>query len=167
MSGKVRGISALTALAALGIIIGSCTDTVSPPIQNVSGKPYFRGTNDVSADPSQPQFHVHLRFTQSGNALGRPADCEPLPDANCDVLPRNSAGTTAIGPLDDQLIAATVTQITGTFTDPGISFTFTLQNGRTFSFTGTVTNSNTMSGTMSGATLPAPTTIVLSRSLEG
>jgi hypothetical protein len=28
------------------------------------------------------------------------------------------------------------------FTDPEITFTFTIVNGRTFTFTGTVTNSN-------------------------
>ena len=73
-----------------------------------------------------------------------------------------------VGPLDDTQggtigIAATVTQITGTFTDPGISFSITLQNGRTFSFTGTVEAAHTMFLTMSGATLPAPVTIVLDR----
>jgi hypothetical protein len=130
-------------------------------IQKVFDKPYFQGTNSVS-DASQPQIHVHIRFTQSGQTLGRPADCERLPLANCDLLPRNASGLTAIGTLDDQGIAATITQISGTFTDPNISFTFTLANGRTFSFTGTVTNSDTMTGTLTGPTLP-PIQIILSR----
>jgi hypothetical protein len=128
-------------------------------LQYVFSRPYFQGTT-VITDPSQPEIHVHLRFTQDVHTLGRPADCEPLPDANCDLLPRNQAGADAIGELDDAQggtigIAATVTQITGTFTDPGISFTITLQNGRTFSFSGTVENSQTMHLTMTGATLPA------------
>jgi Bacterial Ig-like domain len=131
-------------------------------IQNVSGKPYFQGTNTIT-DTTQARIHVHLRFTQSGQTLGHPADCEKLPVANCDLLPRNSAGATAIGTLDDQGIAATVTDISGTFTDPGITFTFKLANGRTFSYTGTVSNSLTMSGTLSGATLLAPIPMGLSR----
>jgi hypothetical protein len=130
-------------------------------IQKVFDKPYFQGTNAIT-NSSQPQVHVHVRFTQNGQTLGRPADCERLPLANCDVLPRNAAGLVAIGALDDQGVAATITQVSGTFTDPTISFTFTLANGRTFIFTGTVSNSETMTGTLTGATLP-PIQIVLSR----
>jgi hypothetical protein len=149
----------------------ACSSTAEPlPTQDVSGKPYFQGTNDIT-DPSQPQIHVHLRFTQSGRVLGRPADCEPLPAANCDLLPRNAAGATAIGALDDTQggstgIAATVTDITGTLSDPGITFTITLKNGRVFRFTGTVTNSDAMNLTMSGATIPTAISIVLSRTLD-
>ena len=136
-------------------------------IQYVFSVPYFRGTN-VIADDSQPLIHVHLKFSQDGHTLGIASNCAPLPEASCDLLPRNAAGETAIGPLDDTNggtvgIAATVTQITGTFTDPGISFTITLQNGRTFSFTGTVENSQTMHLTMTGATLPGPMSIILDR----
>jgi hypothetical protein len=136
-------------------------------IQYVFSVPYFRGTN-VIANDSEPLIHVHLKFTQDGHVLGRPANCQPLPGAECDLLPRNPAGADAIGPLDDAQggtigIAATVTQITGTFTDPGISFTITLQNGRTFSFSGTVENSQTMHLTMTGATLPRPMSILLDR----
>jgi len=141
-------------------------------IQYVFSRPYFQGTT-VIAGPSQPEIHVHLRFTQDEHILGRPVDCKPLPDAECDLLPRNQAGADAIGELDDAQggtigIAATVTQITGTFTDPGISFTITLQNGRTFSFTGTVENSQTMHLTITGATLPpGGLPIVLDRFASG
>jgi hypothetical protein len=130
-------------------------------IQKIFDKPYFQGTNAIT-NSSQPQVHVHVRFTQNGQTLGRPADCERLPLANCSMLPRNAAGLTAMGALDDQGVAATITQVSGTFTDPTISFTFTLQNGRSFTFTGIVTNSETMTGTLTGATLP-PIQIVLSR----
>lgn len=48
------------------------TDPIDPgPTQSVAGKPYFRGTN-VITDPSQPQIHVHLRFTQNGRVLADP-----------------------------------------------------------------------------------------------
>jgi len=130
-------------------------------IQKVFDKPYFQGTNAIT-NSSQPQVHVHVRFTQSGQTLGRPTDCEKLPLANCSMLPRNAAGLTAMGALDDQGLAATITQVNGTFTDPNITFTFTLQNGRTFVFTGTVTNSETRTRTLTGVTLPA-IQIILSR----
>jgi len=130
-------------------------------IQKVFDKPYFQGTNAIT-NSSQPQVHVHIRFTQNGQTLGRPSDCERLPLANCSMLPRNGAGLSAMGSLDDQGAAATITQVSGTFTDPTISFTFTLANGRTFSFTGIVTNSDTMTGTLAGATLPG-IQIILSR----
>lgn len=152
------------ALDLAGNAIAANFNAAITAIQKVFDKPYFQGTNAIT-NSSQPQVHVHIRFTQAGQTLGRPADCERLPLANCDVLPRNASAATAIGPLDDQGLAATITQITGTFSDPTISFTFTLANGRTFSFTGTVTNSDTMSGTLSGPTLP-PIQIVLSRQPE-
>jgi hypothetical protein len=43
----------------------------------------------------------------------------------------------------------------GTFADPGITFSVTTVNGKTFTFTGTVTQSQQMVGTISGATHPA------------
>lgn len=149
------------ALDLAGNAIAANFNATFTAIQKIFDKSYFQGTNAIT-NSSQPQVHVHVRFTQSGPTLGRPADCERLPLANCDVLPRNAAGLAAIGALDDQGVAATITQVSGTFTDPTISFTFTLANGRTFSFTGTVTNSDTMTGTLTGATLPS-IQIVLSR----
>jgi len=149
------------ALDLAGNAIAADFHSTFKSIQKVFDKPYFQGTNNITSS-SQPQIHVHIRFTQTGQTLGRPADCERLPLANCDVLPRNAAGLAAIGALDDQGVAATITQASGTFTDPNISFAFTLANGRTFSFTGTVSNSETMTGTLTGPTL-LPIQIILSR----
>jgi hypothetical protein len=59
--------------------------------------------------------------------------------------------------------AAMIVGLTGTFTDPGITFTVTLENGRTFTFSGTVAGGYTMNLVVSGATLPqAP--LILTRS---
>lgn len=154
----------VAAMDVAGNAMSTNYQTSFTTIQKIFGKPYFQGTNTIS-DSGQPQIHVHIRFSQSGHTVSRPADCEPLPLANCDLLPRNAAGSAAVGNLDDQGLAATITQISGTFSDPAISFTFTLANGRTFSFTGTVMNSDTMTGTLSGTTL-APIQIVLSRELD-
>lgn len=131
-------------------------------------RPYFQGTSEENDNTGKPQIHVHITFSQSGQTLGRAVECQPLPQADCSLLPRNSAGVDAVGPLDDTQggtvgIAATVTALSGTFTNPGITFDFTLANGRTFTFSGSMTDANTMTGTLSGATLAAPVAITLAR----
>jgi hypothetical protein len=95
-------------------------------------------------------------------------ECQRLPAADCDLLGQNQAGADAIGTYDDNggsgpNVAATITALAGTFSNPGITFTITLQNGNTFTFSGTMTNANTITGTLSGATLTAPVAITLAR----
>jgi hypothetical protein len=129
-------------------------------IQYVGNLPYFQGTD------ANDQIHFHITFgqtEQSGQAITLGLPCPPLPQAFCEVFPLNQAGADAIGPPSpDQNGGALITALTGTFTDPGITFTFTLANGRTFTFTGTVTGSNKMVGTVSGSTLP-PVALTLNR----
>jgi Bacterial Ig-like domain len=128
-------------------------------IQKVADQPYFQGT-DVGG-----RIHFHISFSQSGNTVTLGPTCPGLPQAWCEVFPLNQAGIDATGPPSaNQNGGSLITLITGTFTDPGITFTFTLANGRTFTFTGAVANSSMMTGTVSGATLPA-TQLVLSREL--
>jgi hypothetical protein len=123
---------------------------------------YFQGTNDATA--AQPAVvHIHVSFAQNGSTLSRAVECTPLSGgADCDVLPRNQQALDAFGPLDDGA-AATITALSGTFTNPGITFTFTLANGKSFTFTGNMTSANAMTGTLTGATLSTPISIVLSR----
>jgi len=128
---------------------------------------YFQGTSELN-DNSKPHIHMHITFGQSGSTLGRAVECQPLPAADCDLLGQNQAGTDAIGPYDDNggsgpPVAATITALTGTFSNPGITFTITVANGRTFTFSGTMTDANTLTGTLSGATLTAPVAITLAR----
>ena len=126
-------------------------------VQIVSGAPYFQGT-----DPGD-RIHFHIRFTQSGQSLGVPTDCQPLPLADCEIFALNQAGADAVGPASpNQNGGSFVTAISGTFNDPNITFTFTIANGRTFTYTGTVSNSNKMTGTVSGPTLPS-TALILDR----
>ena len=128
-------------------------------IQKIADQPYFQGT-DVGG-----RIHFHISFSQSGNTVTLGPTCPGLPQAWCEVFPLNQAGIDAIGPPSaNQNGGSLITVITGSFTDPGITFTLTVANGRTFTFTGTVTNSSVMTGTVSGATLPA-TQLVLSREL--
>jgi len=119
-------------------------------LQIVTGKPYFQGTEVGD------RIHFHIRFTQSGQTLGLPTDCQPLPLADCEIFPLNQAGADAIGPASpNQNGGSIITAISGTFNDPNITFTFTIANGRTFTYTGIVSNSNKMTGTVTGASLPA------------
>jgi hypothetical protein len=121
-----------------------------PPGQNVSGQPYFQGT-----DPDD-RIHFHISFNQSGQNLSVASNCQPLPLANCAMFPLNPDGAAAIGPPSPGMNGgAMIVAISGTLTDPGINFAVTLENGRTFNFTGTVSNSNAMTLVVSGATLSA------------
>jgi ATP-dependent Clp protease adapter protein ClpS len=126
-------------------------------IQNVADMPYFQGTD------AGDRIHFHITFTQDGQTLGVIPNCESLPLANCGMFPLNPEGADIIGPESPNMNGgAMIVGITGTVTDPGITFTVTLENGRTFTFTGTVANSNAMTLVVSGATLPA-TDLVLTR----
>ena len=128
-------------------------------IQKVADQPYFQGTDAGS------RIHFHISFSQSGNTITLGPTCPALPQAWCEIFPQNQAGVDAIGPPSpNQNGGSIIAAIAGILTDPGITFTFTIANGRTFTFAGTVTNSNTMTGTISGATLPA-TSLILSREL--
>jgi hypothetical protein len=129
----------------------SFTTAAAPPPtgQDISGLPYFQGTDALD------RIHFHITFTQSGQNVGLPSDCEPLPLANCGMFPLNQEGADIIGPPSPNMNGgAMIVAISGTFTDPGITFTVTLENGRTVTFTGTVSNSDKMTLVASGATLP-------------
>jgi hypothetical protein len=116
--------------------------TVDPqPTQNVEA--YFAGTDATG------NLHVHVHFKQTGKNLTQIDPCVPADD--CRIYPYTPTGQTELGsnfPVD-------LASGTGTFTDPGITFTVTTTNGRTFSFTGTVIQSIQMKGTISGPTHPA------------
>lgn len=113
--------------------------TVDPlPTQSVQA--YFAGTDDTGT------LHVHVHFVQSGHNLTQLSPCVPQDD--CRVYPFNATGQTELGsqfPVD-------IASGSGTFADPGITFSVTTTNGKTFTFTGTVTESKQMIGTISGAT---------------
>jgi hypothetical protein len=133
----------------------------------VSRLPYYQGTSSES-DGTKAQIHMHVTFSQNGNTLSRSVECQPLPGADCALLPRNQAAVDAVGPLDDTAggtigIAATITALSGTLSGSNITFNFTVANGRTFTFTGTMPDVHTMSGTLSGATLAGPVPITLGR----
>jgi hypothetical protein len=131
-------------LAIAGLFLLGCGGpaTVDPgPTQSVQA--YFAGTDDTGA------LHVHVHFVQTSHQLTQPFPCAKQDE--CRIYPFNAAGITQLGsdfPVD-------LASGTGTFADPGITFTVTTVNGKTFTFTGTVTDSKQMVGTISGPTHPA------------
>lgn len=111
------------------------------PTQNVQA--YFAGTDATGS------LHVHVYFVQSGHQLVQISPCVPQDD--CRIYPFNATGQTELG----SQFAVDIASGSGTFADPGITFSVTTVNGKTFTFTGTVTQSQQMVGTISGATHPA------------
>jgi hypothetical protein len=138
---KKSSILRLGAVAAVALGCGG-PDTVDPgPTQNVQA--YFAGTDATGA------LHVHVYFVQNGSKLTQLDPCVPQDD--CRIYPYNATGQTELGsnfPVD-------LATGSGTFSDPGITFTVTTVNGKTFTFTGTVSQSQQMIGTLSGPTHPA------------
>lgn len=116
--------------------------TVDPgPTQSVQA--YFAGTDDTGA------LHVHVHFVQTGRQLTQLTPC--LPKDDCIIYPYSDTGKAELG----SELAVELASGTGTFADPGITFTVTTTNGKKFSFSGTVTESKQMIGTISGPTHPA------------
>jgi hypothetical protein len=113
---------------------------------DVSGQPTFSGT--TAAD----NVHLHLLYTQTGTDLTLAASC---PYRDCGMFPINESGAVIVGPNTAGEVFATVVSGTGTLNGANLVFTFTLDNGRTFTYTATVTSNSTMTGTLSGDTQPA------------
>ncbi|MGH9423334.1 MAG: hypothetical protein ACRD3J_25395 [Thermoanaerobaculia bacterium] len=134
-----------TGLAVIAVALATACGgpaSVDPgPTQNVQA--YFSGT-DATGD-----LHVHVYFVQTGHKLEQLSPC--IPEDDCRVYPFSPEGQTQLGSQFQVDIASG----TGTFADPGITFTITTTNGKTFTFTGTVTQSQQMVGTISGPTHPA------------
>jgi hypothetical protein len=121
--------------------------TVDPgPTQSVEY--YFSGTEDSGA------LHVHVHWVQSKHNITLLSPC--VPSDTCNITAYSAKGFEELDistPLPVALSSGS-----GTFADPGITFTITTTNGKTFTYAGTVATSGSqvqMIGTFSGATHPA------------
>ncbi len=133
----------LAGLAIAGMVLLGCGGpaTVDPdPTQSVDA--YFAGTDDTG------NLHLHVHFTQTGHKLTLMSPC---PVDQCDIYPYSAVGKTELG----SELQVNFASGSGTFADPGITFTVTTTNGKTFTFSGTVAESKQMIGTISGPTHPA------------
>ncbi|HVF38959.1 MAG TPA: hypothetical protein VM939_03590 [Gemmatimonadaceae bacterium] len=140
----MRKILALASLAA--ILFSACggPESIEPPPPAQTVNAYWVGVEGVG------DTHVHITLTQNGTTLGLQQNCFI---ERCSFLPFSAAGATAIG----SSFPVAITAASGTFNNPNISFTFTLANNRTFSFTGKVAQDKFMQGDISGTTLPKST----------
>ncbi|HUQ19904.1 MAG TPA: hypothetical protein VM099_09855 [Gemmatimonadaceae bacterium] len=128
------------------------------PTQSVAY--YFAGTDETGA------LHVHVHWVQSKHALTLLSPCVPQDD--CDIYAFNGTGITELG-LTQPPFVVNLASGSGTFTDPGISFTITTVNGKTFNYTGTVVTKGDavqMDGTLIGTNgIHPPSRLVLDRQL--
>ncbi len=100
-------------------------------------------------------IHFHIVFDQSGSTLSRSSFCSGGGQDSCINLAQNQAGQDAIGPNSPSFLWVLVTSAPGVVSGSQVSFTLTNANGRSFTFTGVINSSKSMTGTISGATLPA------------
>jgi hypothetical protein len=143
--------SAATDLAGNALVQYSSsfvTEAGSAGSADLNGPTPFSGTtcSNVSG------IHIHIAFTQSGQTLSL-GDCSPDP-RNCGMFPLNQASADIVGPTTPGEVYAKMTSLTGTLNGSQLTFSYTLDNGRTFSFTGSAASSKSIAGTLSGATQP-------------
>jgi hypothetical protein len=114
-----------------------------PPTQSVQA--YWAGTEETGA------LHFHVTFVQSGHILTQLSPCDAPND--CRIYPYSEVGNAQLGTGNS--FPVNIVSTTGTFADPGITFTVTTPQNKTFTFTGTVSESKQMIGTISGPTHPS------------
>ena len=140
---------AVSAAAILAASIACGGPAIIDPGPTQSVEYYFAGTDATGA------LHVHVRWVQSKHNLTLLSPC--VPQDQCDIYAFNGTGVTELG-LTQPPFVVNLASGSGTLADPGITFTVTTVNGKTFTFTGTVATSGTqvqMTGTLSGPTHPA------------
>jgi hypothetical protein len=143
----------------------SYTFTTIPPPIDISGMSVpnegwwqtttKEGAPSGSTSSDSVSIHIHILFAQSGGTLSLSPLCSGGIQDRCITLPRNQAGANATGPNSPGYVWVLLTSLSGAITGNQISFTFTNANGRSWTFNGTLTNAYSMTGTLSGATLPA------------
>lgn len=147
----------MIAIAALAGPACGGPEVIDPgPAQSVAY--YFAGTDNTGA------LHLHVHFVQNKRDLTLLSPC--VPQDECDIYAYSPAGITALG-LTQAPFVVNLASGSGTLTDPGISFTVTTTNGKTFTYNGTVTTSGNqvqMIGTLTGLNgVHAPSQLVLDR----
>lgn len=100
-------------------------------------------------------IHFHVVFDQSGPTLSLWSQCPAGLNDSCITYAQNQAGTDAIGMPSLGYVWVLLMSVSGTINGAQVSFTFTNANGKSFTFAGVVNSQYLMTGTISGATLPA------------
>jgi hypothetical protein len=134
-------------LAALAVVISPACggpEVIDPdPTQSVAY--YFSGIEEGG------HLHVHVHWVQNKRNLTLLSPC--IPQDDCDIYGLSATGNAALG-LTQPPFVVDLASGSGTFSDPGISWTITTKTGKTFTYTGTVATSGDqvqMVGTLTGA----------------
>ena len=139
----MRSIKSALLAAALFLNAGcGGPETIIPPVPDANVNGYWVGVEETGS------VHLHITFVQTGRALSLLNNC--FFDA-CAFYPFSNAGATVIGSQFPVRVVST----TGSVNGNNITYSFALENGRTFSFTGVVQDNQLMGGTISGTTLAA------------
>jgi len=138
---SMRAFKSIVLLVALSLNAGcGGPETITPPVADANVNGYWVGVEETGS------VHLHITFVQTGRALSLLNNC--FFDA-CAFYPFSNAGATVIGSQFPVRVVSTSGSINGN----NITYSFTLENNRTFSFTGVVEDNKLMGGTISGATL--------------
>jgi hypothetical protein len=129
-------------LASLVVLACGGPETIGPPVTHANVAGYWVGVEETGS------VHLHITFVQTGQGLTLLDNCF---FDRCAFYPFSNAGIVSIG----SDFPVRVTSTTGSVTGNNISYSFTLENGRTFSFTGIVQDNRLMGGSITGATLPS------------
>jgi hypothetical protein len=134
------------ALAATVFAFSACGGpaTLEPAVPAQSANAYWVGVEVAGS------VHLHVELVQTGTTLSLLPNC--IPD-RCALFPFSPAGVAYVG----SELPVVVKSLSGSFTNPTITFTFTLSNNRTFTFTGRMADDKLMTGKISGATIPEST----------
>jgi hypothetical protein len=140
---SMRAYKSALLVAALFVNAGcGGPENITPPVPDANVNGYWVGVEETGS------VHLHITFVQTGRALSLLDNC--FFDA-CAFYPFSNAGATVIGSQFPVRVISTSGSINGN----NITYSFTLENNRTFSFTGVVQENKLMGGTISGPTLAA------------
>ncbi|WP_411281031.1 hypothetical protein [Gemmatimonas sp.] len=140
----IRQLSTLVVAGVLAACGGPAPTDGDPNLPAQSANGYWVGIEQAGA------LHLHIVFVQTGTALSLQPSC--VAD-RCALYPFNATGLTFVG----SDLPVVLTAVTGSFTNPTITFSFTLSNNRRFTFTGRMADDKLMTGKISGPTLPETT----------
>lgn len=139
-----RTVCTLAMIALVAACGGPAPTDGDPSLPPQSATGYWVGIEQTGA------LHLHIVFVQTGTAVSLQPNC--LAD-RCALYPFSATGIAFVG--ND--LPVTLTAVTGSFTNPTITFSFTLSNNRRFTFTGRMAEDKLMTGKISGPTLPETT----------
>ena len=117
----------------------ACAGITDPSDAPVTG--YWFGTEKIG------NVHVHITFVQIGNEIKLQSNCVA---GRCDLHPMSTQGFAFVG----DVLPVEITSANGRVSGSQVNISFNTRNNRVFSFIGKILEDGTMTGKISGPTLP-------------